>query len=458
MTSNNLNDLQSSSTALTNLGAASASDLAAKAPLNSPAFTGTPSLPTGTTAVTQSASDDSTKLSTTAYTDAAVAIEAARAKAAEATLTETTSPGPRPFSVLGRVVHGGYSLPSPGGLTTQAQEAAKYGILVLNQADASNVAPLKAANPFLKIFLYLDAAVIDSSDPNGTQSVVGYTLANNGSHNDWFLLHSGSRITNGSTGFPADVGLAAYQTAAVSNIKVQAATANWDGIFFDEVSTNFSFLNPSASSDLYPTQLAWQAAYYSFLTTVIPQLHSSGIKVMLNLADDANVVGVWPSWAAQADGVYEESWTDGGAGLAQQDVWWPTRFSNLNWAVTNKKFMMLNSHNSTEAGNTYGLAAMLLAADYDGNFFYDTANSVYTTETFYSEYATAAALGPSMGAFREVQYRVYLRYFAFGLVVVNTTGSTSGSVAFGRACSGSGLSSVSSTTVPAYSGYILLYD
>ncbi|MDE2100416.1 MAG: hypothetical protein KGL39_24400 [Patescibacteria group bacterium] len=41
------------------------------ASLNSPAFTGTPSLPTGTTGVTQSSLDNSTKLATTAYADAA---------------------------------------------------------------------------------------------------------------------------------------------------------------------------------------------------------------------------------------------------------------------------------------------------------------------------------------------------------------------------------------------------
>ncbi len=44
-----------------------------KADLASPTFTGTPSLPTGTTAVTQSASDNSTAVATTAYADAAVA-------------------------------------------------------------------------------------------------------------------------------------------------------------------------------------------------------------------------------------------------------------------------------------------------------------------------------------------------------------------------------------------------
>ena len=44
-----------------------ATAVATKADINSPAFTGTPSLPTGTTGVTQSATDDSTKLATTAF-------------------------------------------------------------------------------------------------------------------------------------------------------------------------------------------------------------------------------------------------------------------------------------------------------------------------------------------------------------------------------------------------------
>ncbi len=48
---------------------------ALKANLASPTFTGTPSLPTGTTATTQSANDNSTKLSTTAYADAIKGME-----------------------------------------------------------------------------------------------------------------------------------------------------------------------------------------------------------------------------------------------------------------------------------------------------------------------------------------------------------------------------------------------
>jgi hypothetical protein len=46
-------------------------DVTGAAPLASPTFTGTPSLPTGTTGVTQTANDGSTKLATTLYADTA---------------------------------------------------------------------------------------------------------------------------------------------------------------------------------------------------------------------------------------------------------------------------------------------------------------------------------------------------------------------------------------------------
>ena len=53
-----------------------ATAVATKADLASPTFTGTPSLPSGTTGVTQSTSDDSTKLATTAFVqDIAAAVK-----------------------------------------------------------------------------------------------------------------------------------------------------------------------------------------------------------------------------------------------------------------------------------------------------------------------------------------------------------------------------------------------
>jgi hypothetical protein len=69
-----------------------AADLAGFAPLASPTFTGTPSLPTGTTAVTQTAGNNTTALATTAFDTAAVATETSRATTAEALLAPKASP------------------------------------------------------------------------------------------------------------------------------------------------------------------------------------------------------------------------------------------------------------------------------------------------------------------------------------------------------------------------------
>ena len=61
------------------------------APLASPTFTGTPSLPSGTTATTQSAGDNSTKLATTAYVSSAVSALVNGAPEALNTLAELAS-------------------------------------------------------------------------------------------------------------------------------------------------------------------------------------------------------------------------------------------------------------------------------------------------------------------------------------------------------------------------------
>ena len=58
------------------------SDLSIYAPLASPTFTGTPTLPTGTIATTQAPANNSTKVATTAYADAAATAAATAAAGA----------------------------------------------------------------------------------------------------------------------------------------------------------------------------------------------------------------------------------------------------------------------------------------------------------------------------------------------------------------------------------------
>jgi len=73
-----------------------ATAVATKADLASPTFTGTPSLPSGTTGVTQSSTDDSTKLATTAFVQdviAAVKSELYPVGSIYTNATSSTNPG-----------------------------------------------------------------------------------------------------------------------------------------------------------------------------------------------------------------------------------------------------------------------------------------------------------------------------------------------------------------------------
>ena len=73
---NTLNELAAALGDDANFATTTATNLGLKAPLDSPTFTGTPTLPTGTIATTQAASNNSTAVATTAYVDAADLLKA----------------------------------------------------------------------------------------------------------------------------------------------------------------------------------------------------------------------------------------------------------------------------------------------------------------------------------------------------------------------------------------------
>ncbi len=103
-------------------------DLAAKAPLASPTFTGTPSLPTGTTASTQSAADSSTKLATTAFATTADNLKANLASPTfTGTVTVPNGSGATDAAAFGQI-------PTAGGIGS-----AGFAKLVIRTGDSSTI-------------------------------------------------------------------------------------------------------------------------------------------------------------------------------------------------------------------------------------------------------------------------------------------------------------------------------
>ncbi len=140
------------------------------------------------------------------------------------------------------------------------------------------------------------------------------------------------------------------------------------------------------------------------LTYAGTQLHSNGLLAVANMGGVAGYSGLWQQWTAPIDGGEEESWTDGKLGLAQQIPFWASKLANAAWSQANGKLVILHSWNTTQAGNAYGLASMLLIAG--GSASYSTSNSRYTNcETWYPEYTTAQQLGAPLGRIHEAVER-----------------------------------------------------
>ena len=115
-----------------------------------------------------------------------------------------------------------------------AQEANSYQVLVMQSTNSAKAAQLKAANPNLKILMYMDPLTSDSADPTAGVECTSYStdLANNPS---WFLKdQSGKPILQKgtTTRYVMDVGNPAYQQACLAHATALAKQNGFDGIWW----------------------------------------------------------------------------------------------------------------------------------------------------------------------------------------------------------------------------------
>jgi hypothetical protein len=341
---------------------------------------------------------------------------------------------------------------------TTAQEANRYKVMVLQSTNASKVPLLHAANPKLKILVYQDGLLGRPTDPHGWTACTDYPSIS-ANHPDWFLKDQyGNRILDRSyPDYLMDVGNPAYQKACVAHAIAMAKQYGFDGVYLDDVTAWVGWTLPSGVTvPEYATTSAWQAAMYSYITYAATQMHANGLMVLGNIGGSTITTGLWQKWVAPLDGSEEQSWTDAGAGLAQQVWTWPQELANAAWSEANNKLTILHSFNTTEAGNVYGLASMMLVGN--GNVTYSTANANYNTyEMWYPEYTEAQQLGAPMGPYSRLSNGVYERVFANGVVVVNPTTNSVGSLSLGGGLySSPTLTSAKSVSLGATSGQILM--
>jgi hypothetical protein len=345
-----------------------------------------------------------------------------------------------------------------GTSLSPAREGARYRVMILNQSDAAIIPRLKAGNPGLRVLMYVDMMGADTRDPDGKSDWAGYADAT-ANHPDWFL-----RGANGNplvfkhypTGRVMDVGNAAYQDAGAARVSSEAKAAGFDGVFLDDANASLDWVisGGEAACVAYPTTAKWQAAVYSFLASVAPQLHQAGLLVVANIGGSTITPGLWQKWNGPLDGAMEESFTNGGAGRASiANRGWTASLGHALWSETNGKIALDHAVTATRGGARYGLATMLLVAG-GRNLF--SASRSSTHEVWWPEYTTTNALGSPLGRYRKLRNGAYRRDFTHGVVLVNPHAKGARVVRLGATYRGSGLGSTRSVTLPPTTGVVLV--
>ena len=342
-----------------------------------------------------------------------------------------------------------------------SQEASRYQFIVLAGNEHALVPQLKALNPNLKVLLYQSPLQTNRNDYSYLPTVTGCTayaddIAN---HPDWFLRDQNGNVILGpgsTSNYVMDVGNPGYQQACAANAAALAKQYGFDGVFLDQIDIHLGWELPGGVQvPEYPTQASWTSAMNSAVSYLGSALRAQGLLSFGNVSWTGSAA-TWEQLVSHIDGVEEESWTDGGLGLAQQVPFWSRKFSTLAWAAANGKYEILHSYNGSEAGNTFGLAAMLLAAN--GRASYATSNTNYTfSENWFPEYDSARLLGAPAGPYRVLSNGVYERPFSNGIVLVNPKAAPVPRFSLGEAAySGSGVINARSVQMGATSGLILI--
>jgi Hypothetical glycosyl hydrolase family 15 len=339
-----------------------------------------------------------------------------------------------------------YSFPSAPDV---ALEARRYSVMILQAPWGRLVPLLHHYNPRLKIYMYQFIMYARADDPRGLELCSSLPAAV--AHN-WFLRGAGGLPLRVGPAYGLDIGIPSFQQACAAHATALAKRSGFDGVFLDGVGTlpDYEF-GGSVSVPKYRAQSSWMAAMTAFLQTMTNVAHASGLRVVANIGGPQ----AWLRWASILDGAAEESWTDGGLGLAQQLPWWKEKLQNVAWSEAHGKLSLLHSYNTSEAANVYGLSSMLLVAD--GHSSYTTSNANYLgAEEWFPEYGLAERLGAPRGHYRRLRSGLYERRFANGLVLVNPTLGSVGRVALHETYSGSGFAHARSVSLGPTSGLIMV--
>ncbi len=322
--------------------------------------------------------------------------------------------------------------------TTRAQWATiarQNAVVVLNSWDYRLIPVLKAANPAVRVYVYKNLSGVRSDDcttasgscgscPPGVHdsaylsSGMGYCWLER--HHPQWILRDASGQPLQYRGYPriweTNYGNHAYLRQWLHNVIADVRAHGWNGVEVDNALTTANAYGVAAK---YPTDAAVQAATYSALRYLGPQLSLYGIGSVFNVGYAPRFPGLWQRWLGPVGGLKQEFYLSSSAQPGATGHLWREYEAEVSACAAQHKSCFFHSGDYataiTPAAREYALASFLLATD--GHQLLATGSTPSPTLTGCR--ALGAPAGPMIAT-----GSVLSRRFTGGIVVVNPSGTT----------------------------------
>jgi Hypothetical glycosyl hydrolase family 15/Bacterial Ig domain len=210
-----------------------------------------------------------------------------------------------------------------GCATTYAGDLSRYGYVILQADQYSQIATLKAKNPKIKMLVYKNAIetcsydTLNGADRSEISTGVGYYEALS-QHPEWFLQDTtGSLIVLAH--YPScwmmDWGSASYQQRWTRNVIADAKAHGWDGVLIDDANwSEYPHLASGQTIAKYPTNAEQTESMRQFLAVVGPELQKVGLLALPNIfVDYPDGPTIFSQWIGYTSGAYQEYWSKSGS-------------------------------------------------------------------------------------------------------------------------------------------------
>ncbi|HVA61413.1 MAG TPA: putative glycoside hydrolase [Mycobacteriales bacterium] len=326
-----------------------------------------------------------------------------------------------------------------------ATQLGRYDVMVLGQpSEWAQIPALKAADPSLKVYIYKDVQatttneVVGGVDQTPLTTGVGYAEAA-ASHPEWFLQDTtGARVPfdDYAGDWWMDVASPSYQAAWAANVAADVHRYGADGVMMDDVNAALGFhLASGTTLAKYPTDASWAAATQSFLESVVPALHASGVQAIANISEpwSTNWEPLWQRWVGDVDGVMYEYWSKYGHDSSYArlgDAGWGWQMQQADDVESAGKIFLPVTYGDINdtTSQTYARASFLLTwnGGQAGQIWSPTS-----TNTDPWQPAWTASVGTPTGARTQLASGVWQRQFTAGQVLVNPSTTATVTVPLG---------------------------